>query len=195
MMGSSSNVNPAYIFQFTQGAQSFTSLMTDLCQDMNIFSKFRIDFNGTFHNSFPWKNYNAMPNAKQLFSSCQRSAFKDVNDWSQDESWTCNDHTCLDRCKFDQILFNSLENIKMVPKNHNADNAEAVCELAYSVMKQETPLGAQSITLLKAYLCWDIDKNSAFSMYLNGLFPEGSATLTQRRKYCLCLDKTLPSKM
>ena len=94
-----------------------------------------------------------MPNAKQLFSSCQRSAFKDVNDWSQDESWTCNDHTCLDRCQFDQILFNSLENIKMVPKNHNADNAEAVCELAYSVMKQETPLGAQSITLLKAYLC------------------------------------------
>jgi len=84
MMGSSSNLNPAYIFQFTQ-----------------------------------------------------------------DESWTCNDHTCLDRCKFDQILFNSLENIKMVPKNHNADNAEAVCELAYSVMKQETTLGAQSITLLK----------------------------------------------
>ena len=94
-----------------------------------------------------------IPNAKQLFCSCQRSAFKDVNDWSQDESWTCNDHTCLDRCQFDQILFNSLENIKMVPKNHNADNAEAVCELAYSVMKQETPLGAQSITLLKAYLC------------------------------------------
>ena len=94
-----------------------------------------------------------MPNAKQLFSSCQRSAFKDVNDWSQDESWTCNDHTCLDRCQFDQILFNSLENIKMVPKNHNADNAEAVCELAYSVMKQETTLGTQSFTLLEAYLC------------------------------------------
>ena len=75
MMGSSNNLNPAYIFQFTQ-----------------------------------------------------------------DESWTCNDHTCLDRCQFDQILFNSLENIKIVSKNHNADNAEAVCELAYSVMKQETTL-------------------------------------------------------
>ena len=53
MMGSSSNLNPAYIFQFTQGAQSFTTLKTDLCQDINIFSKFRICLNGAFHNSFP----------------------------------------------------------------------------------------------------------------------------------------------
>ena len=49
--------------------------------------------------------------------------------FTYDQAWSCNDHTCLGRCTFDNTLFNSLEDVIMNNKSHFADNVEAACEL------------------------------------------------------------------
>ena len=55
--------------------------------------------------------------------------------FTDDNAWTCNDHTCLDRCSFDDIIFEGMDDLKVNTETHYADNAEAVCEMAYTVMK------------------------------------------------------------
>jgi hypothetical protein len=59
---------------------------------------------------------------------------------------TCNGHNCLDKCEFDDILFNYLEDVQMNEDSHEDGNTEAACELAYYVMRSTSNDGPDNNT-------------------------------------------------